>query len=214
MRLVEENLPPADYVNPARTQVEAAPIPQHEPLTQWLSRMREGDPDALDAVVPLLYKELRAIAGAQLKSERADHTLSATALVHEAYFRLARQHLISADDRKHFLSIASNTMRRILVDSARAKKRLKRGAGAAHMELSEVEEFLTDSEAEEVIAIDEALVRLAEVNERGAKVVEHRFFGGFSLEDTAASLDVSTKTVQRSWVTARAWLRKEILKDL
>jgi len=183
---------------------------ESEPVTEWLERLREGDPDALDSVIPLLYKELRSIAGRQLRRERSDHTLSATALVHEAYFRMARQDSIRAGDRVQFLAIAGNTMRRILVDWARSKKRLKRGSGAAHVPLDEVQEFLSDEEAAEVIAIDAALDRLAEINERGAKVIEHRFFGGLSQEQTAEVLGVSAKTVQRDWIAARAWLRKEV----
>ena len=187
---------------------------QVEPVTQWLARMREGDPEALDSVIPLLYKELRAIAGHHLRGERVDHTLSATGLVHEAYFRLARQHHIRAEDRMQFLSIAGNTMRRILVDWARAKKRIKRGSGAPHVSLDDVEPLLTESEANEVIAIDSALDRLSAVNERGAKVVEHRFFGGLSQEETAEVLGVSSKTIQRDWIAARAWLRKEVQHEI
>ncbi|MEZ4414807.1 MAG: ECF-type sigma factor [Gemmatimonadota bacterium] len=185
-----------------------------EPVTSWIQRLGAGDPRALEAVIPLLYNELRAVAGHQLKLERADHTLSATALVHEAWFRLARQRRIAAEDRLQFLSIAGHTMRRVLVDWARSKKRAKRGGGQADLPLDEVEPFLTVEEADELLALDEALERLAAVNERGAKVVEHRFFAGLSQDETAEALGISPKTVQRDWIAARAWLRKEVQRDL
>ncbi len=187
---------------------------QPEPVTQWIQRMRVGDPAALDAIIPLLYQELRALAGRQMSREDAGHTLSATALVHEAYFRLSKQRNIGADDRSQFLRIAGHTMRRILVDWARTRKRAKRGAGQVPVPLVEVEEFLSEGEAEELLAIDEALERLSAINPRGAKVVEHRFFAGFSQEETAELMEISPKTVQRDWVAARAWLKKEIRADL
>ncbi|MCA9737822.1 MAG: RNA polymerase subunit sigma-70, partial [Gemmatimonadetes bacterium] len=128
-------------------------------ITEWVRRLGAGDGQALEAVIPLLYDELRALAGHQLRQERPDHTLSATGLVHEAWLRLSRQRRIAAEDRAQFLSIAGATMRRVLVDWARTKKRAKRGGGQADLPLSAVEEFLTVEEAEELLALDDALAR-------------------------------------------------------
>lgn len=173
------------------------------------------DPERpVDELVPQLYDELRRLAHAQLRREGPGHTLGTTALVHEAYVRLAGQAGLSADDRTRFFAIASNTMRRVLVDYARERRRMKRGGGAAAVSLDEVEPFLSDDEAEELLALDDALDRLAAFNPRAASVVQHRFFGGFTLEETASLLDVSLKTVQRDWVAASAWLRKEVALDL
>ncbi len=179
-----------------------------------LERLRDGDQSALDRLLPMLYQELRGIAKYQLRGERSDHTLSATALVHEAYLKLRKQRQIGAEDRVQFLSIAGNTMRRVLVDSARSRKRHKRGGGEAAIPLQEIEAFLSEEEADEVLALDDALKRLASANERGAQVVEHRFFGGLTIEETASFLGLSIKTVQRDWIAARAWLRKEVRRDL
>lgn len=188
--------------------------PEPRSVTHWLERLRAGETDALDRIVPLVYDELRALAQQHLRSERPDHTLSPTGLVHEAYVRLCKQQQIQAEDRVQFLSIVGHTMRRVLRDWARAKKRDKRGGGRPAVPLDAVEPFLGEHEMEEVLALDEALERLARVNARGAKVVEHRFFAGLTLEETATLLDVSAKTVQRDWIAARAWLRKEVKQDL
>ena len=174
-------------------------------------------PDAIrpvDELVPQLYEELRRLARAHLRRERPGHTLGTTALVHEAYVRLAGQAGLSADDRTRFFAIASNTMRRVLVDYARERRRIKRGGGAAAVPLDDVEPFLSEEEADELLALDDALDRLATLDPRAASVVQHRFFGGFTLEETASLLDVSLKTVQRDWVAASAWLRKEVALDL
>lgn len=177
--------------------------------------MSDGDPAALDRVVGLLYDELRAMARSRLADERKGHTLSATAVVNEVYLKLARQHRIAAPDRTRFLAVAANTMRRVLVDYARTRRRAKRGGGEAHVPLEDVEHLiLSDDEADEVLALDAALTRLSEINPRGAEVVQQRFYAGLSLEDTAALLGVSTKTIQRDWIAARAWLRKEVAREL
>jgi RNA polymerase sigma factor (TIGR02999 family) len=183
-------------------------------VTLWLRRMSEGDPAALDRVVGLLYDELRAMARNRLSAERAGHTLSATAVVNEVYLKLARHHRISAPDRTRFLAVAATTMRRVLVDHARGRRRHKRGGGEPNVPLDQVEHLLTDDEAEEILALDGALTRLAEINPRGAEVVQQRFYAGLSLEETAELLGVSTKTVQRDWIAARAWLRKEVAREL
>lgn len=179
-------------------------------MTEGLRRLREGDREALDDLLPLLYSQLRALAQSKLRMERADHTLSASGLVHEAYVRLLQQHQLNAEDRLQFLGIASNTMRRVLVDWARSKKRLKRGGNVVHLNLEDLNRELGFEQADEIVVLDEALDRLRDVSERGAQVVEHRFFAGLSVEETATLLDVSTKTVQRDWTMAKAWLRKEM----
>ena len=183
-------------------------------VTTLLQRLRDGEDAALERLTPLLYTELHALARRQLRRERDDHTLNATALVNEAYLKLAQQREMQPEDRTQFLAIAATTMRRLLVDYARGKKRLKRGGGERPLPLDDVLPFLSDEEADEMLALDEALSRLEAVNPRGGEVVQLRFFGGLSLEETADALGVSTKTVQRSWTAARAWLRKEVAHDL
>ena len=171
------------------------PAPEAHPADQWVAQ---------------LYDELRILAHSHLRRERTGHTLSTTGLVNETYLRLAQQHSLHGLGRAEFFNAASAMMRRILVDFARARTRAKRGAGAEAVPLEDVEEFLSIEEAEELVALDEALERLRAVNPRGADVVNCRFFAGLSLEDTASALGISTKTVQRDWLTARAWLRKEV----
>lgn len=183
-------------------------------VTEWIDKLRGGDQGALDELVPRLYHELRRVAGGKLRGERRNLTLSATALVNEAYLKLRQQRKIDSSGRTHFLAVAGNTMRRILVDHARARRRAKRGGGEKPIPLEDMEPFLSDSEAEEMIALDEALDRLAEIHPRGAEVVSHRFFTGLTLEESAEVLEVSSKTVQRDWLAARAWLRKEVAQDL
>jgi RNA polymerase sigma-70 factor (ECF subfamily) len=137
-----------------------------------------------------------------------------TAIVHEAWLRLAGQHSLGEQDTGRFFRIASATMRRVLVDHARRRRRLKRNGGAADVALDEVEAFLSETEAEELVALDDALERLGRANPRAAEVVAHRYFGGLSIDETATLLGVSTKTVNRDWLAARAWLRKEVAADL
>lgn len=185
-----------------------------EPITVWLDRLRAGDASALGHVIPLLYDELRAAARRQLRAEGRDHTLTPTALVHEVYLRLLQQRSIDADHRTDLLGIAANTMRRVLVDHARRRLAAKRGQGQVPVPIDDLDLPMTDGEAEEVLSLEAALDRLSTLDERAARVVECRFFGGLSVEETAVLLDVSTKTVQRTWITARAWLRKEVSADL
>ena len=179
-------------------------------VTQLLRRYNQGDKAAAAEVIPLLYEDLRRLAHQRLRSERPGHTLSTTALVNECYLRLVQNRQLAAEDRNDFLAIASQTMRRVLVDYARGRSRQKRGGGQPQVPLEEVESFLSDREAEEVLALDSALDKLGQADARAARVVELRFFGGLSLDETAEVLEVSVKTVQRTWVAARAWLRKEI----
>jgi len=185
-----------------------------EPLTLWLARLRDGQHDALEHIVHILYDELRRVARRQLSRERSPHALSATTLVHEAYLRLVRQRQLGAVDRPGFLADAGHTMRRILVDEARARKRMKRGGNEPVLSFDE--EFqspIMDGDVDQVLALDALLERLAAMNERAARVVEYRIFAGLTLEETATALDMSVKTVQRTWTTARAWLRKELATD-
>jgi len=181
-------------------------------ITVWLERLHAGEPGALERLVPLVYDELRQVARRQLSREIRPNTLSATALVHEVYLRLVQQRQIAAGDRETFLAIAAQTMRRILVDHARRRQRLKRGGehSLEPLDADDAPGLLADHEVDEVLAVDDLIARLAELDERAARVVEYRIFAGLTLEETALALDTSVKTVQRSWMTARAWLRKEI----
>lgn len=181
-------------------------------VTRCLADWRAGDPHAIERLLPLVYDELREVARRQLRREPAAHTLSATALVHEVYLRLLRQRQLAAVDRDGFLCIVGATMRRILVDHARARLRQKRGGRQRPEPLEAIDEpaLLTPLEREEVLAIDAALGRLRELDERAVQVVECRVFGGLTLEETARALGLSIRSVQRSWTTARAWLRKEL----
>lgn len=183
-------------------------------VTACLERLRAGDSGALDRILPLVYNELRALAGAQLRDERTGHTLGATALVHEAYVRLADRERLDPKDRSHFFALAAQSMRRVLIDHARARRRQKRGQGQNLVPLDEIEHLVGDQAADELIALDEALDRLAIASPRAAQVVERRFFAGLTLEETAESLATSLKTVQRDWIQARAWLRKEVASGL
>jgi RNA polymerase sigma factor (TIGR02999 family) len=184
-----------------------------EPVTVWLSRWRSGQQDALEHIVPLVYDELRQVARRQLSRERLPHALSATTLVHETYLRLLGQRQLQASDRPGFLAVVGCTMRRILVDEARRRNRLKRGGNEPPLALEDEPAAFADVDADEVLALDALLERLAAMNERAARIVEYRIFAGFTLEETASALDVSVKTVQRTWSTARAWLRKELARD-
>lgn len=183
-------------------------------VTIWLRRLREGEASAYDELIPLLYDELRQIARHRLRRERPDHTLGPTALVNEVYLKFVSQKLLNLSDRNEFMAVASKAMRNILVDYARTKNRVKRGGGQSKISLEEIDVFLSAREAEEVLMLDEALGRLAQVNERASQVVQYRFFGGLTLDETADVLGISKRSVQRSWTTAKAWLRKEIAAEI
>jgi len=176
-----------------------------QPLTELLRLWSEGDPRMADRVVPLLYEELKRIAARELQNERPEHTLQVTALVHEAYLRLRQVHGVTWDDRNQFLGFASHLIRRILVEHARKKAALKRGGGGQRVTLSEAEQ-LGMSRPPDLIVLDEALSALAELDLRKAAVVELRFFGGLTVEETAAVLGISPETVGREWRRAKAWL--------
>jgi RNA polymerase sigma factor (TIGR02999 family) len=159
--------------------------------------------------MPLVYQELRAIAHHYLQNERTEHTLQSTALVHEAYVRLIAQDLPKWQNRAHFFAVASQLMRQILVDYARAHRAAKRGGTVCRLALDEAEEQATPVDVD-VIALDDALRKLAEMDPQQGRVVELKFFGGLSIEDTSEVLGISPSTVKRDWVTARAWLYREL----
>lgn len=181
-------------------------------VTRLLRAWSEGNEEALDRLAPLVYRELHRIAGRMMSGERLNHTLQTTALVNEAYLRLVDAQQVNWQDRAHFFALSARVMRRILVDYARSRKSQKRGAGQFCIEL---EEGLTAGSSPEanLLELDDALNRLAALDQRKSQVVELRFFGGLNLEETAEALKVSAKTVQRDWDLARAWLYREMSGD-
>ena len=186
----------------------ALAAPPHE-VTQLLLDWSEGNQAALDRLMPLVYQELRRLAHQHLNKERTGHTLQTTDLVHEAYLKLVDQRRVHWQNRAHFYGIAAQLMRRVLVDRARRRRRVKRGGGATMVSLDEVATVSRQSIVD-VLAIDEALTRLAEKDPRKAQIVELRFFGGLEVEETAAFLKISEITVMRDWKMAKAWLHKEL----
>lgn len=178
-------------------------------VTEVLRDWNAGDRNAAGRLVPLIYEELRRLAHKQLAMERPDHTLQPTALVHEAYVRLAGQERVQWKNRAQFLSVAARLMRRILVDYARAHVAAKRGGGAEHLSLDELE-IPVQERAAEVLALDTALEELACVDERKSRVVELRFFGGLTVEETAEAMELNEATVRRDWTFAKAWLHRSI----
>ena len=185
-----------------------APPSSHQ-VTELLVRWREGDRRALDELMPLVYKELRRLAAHYMRGERPGHTLQTSALVNEAYLRLAAHEEIQWQDRAHFFAVAAQAMRRILVDHARRRGNLKRGGGAPRVALDEAL-IVSEERVAEVVALDDALERLAEIAPRKSQLVELRFFGGLSIEEAAGVLGVSPGTVMRDWTFVKAWLRREI----
>lgn len=177
-------------------------------VTRLLQKINEGDVRAADALVPLVYSELRKLAAHYLKSEREGHTLQPTALVHEAFLKLVEQET-QWKNRNHFFAMAANLMRRILVDYARAYKAEKRGGIAKKISFEDAFIFVKEKPAE-IIALDEALKELAKIDERRAKVVEMKFFGGLNHEEIGEILGVHSNTVLRDWNLARAWLKTQI----
>ena len=185
--------------------------PSQEEITGLLLDWGNGDRAALDRVVPLVYRELRRLAHRQMRRERPDNTLQTTALVNEAYLRLVDYDRVRPRDRAHFFAIAAQAMRRILVERARARRSAKRGSGAQKVSLDEAPD-VSDERAADVIALDEALTTLAALDPRKSQIVELKYFGGLTIEETAEVLDVSTPTVERDWRMARLWLHREIGK--
>jgi RNA polymerase sigma factor (TIGR02999 family) len=180
-------------------------------VTAMLAAAGRGDEQAVERLFPLIYNELRAVAGQYLRRQPSGHTLQATALVHEAYIRLVGPQDVSWNDREHFLATAAVAMRQILVNHAKRKQCLKRGGGRASLTIDVVEPQVAQR-AIDLVALDEALSTLAEIDPRQARIVELRFFAGLSVEETARVMDVSLRTVRRDWTMARLWLRAEIDK--
>ena len=172
----------------------------------------KGDHEALDKLLPMVEKELHRIAHFQIKKLQPGNTLHTTALINETYFSLIKQNKVSWQNRAHFYGIAAQLMRRILLNHLRDQRRIKRGGGAVHISLSEAT-IVSMERSEEMIALDDALKRLAEFDERKSKVVELKFFGGLSVEEIAEVLKVSQITVMRDWNLAKAWLAREIRNE-
>jgi RNA polymerase sigma factor (TIGR02999 family) len=199
-----------------------------QPVTQLLAQWRDGDERAFAQLSALMYEELRQLAQRHLRRERSNHTMQKTALVNEAFVRLVGQQSVDWQSRAHFIGLASKLMRRVLVDYARARLADKRGGGAGVLSLDEMAapqadeapdttptalQHLDAHTQEEVSAIDQALVRLEQIDQRQAQIVEMRYFGGLTVEQTAEAIDISAATVKREWTLARAWLRRELGKS-
>src|SRR6267142_2330803 len=185
---------------------EAAPPPQ---VTQLLIDWSNGDEHALQQLIPLVHEELRRVATRHMAHERAEHTLQATALVNEAYMRLVDIRQVRWQNRAHFFAMAARLMRRILVDFARSRGYQKRGGGAKQVSFTQALEVAEDQPTD-VVALNDALEALADVDERQSRIVELRFFGGLSVEETAEVLNVSRETVKRDWKFAKMWLLRNL----
>ena len=182
-------------------------------VTEILSAIEQGDPSAAEELLPLVYGELRRLAAAKLANEKPGQTLQATALVHEAYLRLVgAEHTGDWDSRGHFFAAAAEAMRRILVEQARAKLRLKRGGGNQRLGLSEVD-ISFDEPTLDVLAVDEALSKLSEQRPEISELVKLRYFAGLTVKEAAATLGISSSTADRHWTYARAWLYREIAPE-
>lgn len=181
-----------------------------EEVTQLLVRLKSGENEVYEKLYPLIYDELKQLAHRHMKHQRADHTLSKTELVHEVYLKMIDQTTINFSDKSHFLAISSRCMRQILIDHARKKHAQKRGG--KDKDLTYIDEIFSRQKknAKELIDIDSALTELEQLNERLAKIVEMRFFGEMTIEDTAEALNISKSTVKRDWMKARGWLYKEL----
>lgn len=188
-------------------------IPSQQDLTRLLVRLTDGDRGVLDELLPLIYSELRKLASNYLRRERSGHTLQATALVHEAYLRLVDQNQVQWQNRAHFFGVAAQMMRRILVDHARSHDADKRGGEFQKLSLDENLEVSGGDQDLNLVALDDALNRLAELDPQKSKIVELRFFGGLSVEETAEVLNVSAPTVKRQWRMAKAWLYGQVSSE-
>jgi len=181
-------------------------------VTQILCDIQEGDRSAAEKLFELLYDEFRELAGRYLRRERGDHTLEPTALVHEVYMKLVDQTRVHWQGKTHFFAVGAQAMRRILVDHARHHQRVKRGGGRQRIALDE-QVALSPERDEDLLALDEALIKLAKVDARQATIVELRFFGGLTVAEVAEVLGVSKRTVESEWTMVRAWLRRELRED-
>jgi RNA polymerase sigma factor (TIGR02999 family) len=190
-----------------REEAHLSEISPHQ-VTELLQKWKGGDQESLQALLALVYSELRRLARHHLRGERSDHTLQSTALVHEAYLRLVKPGSLHLESRAHFFALASQLMREILVDHARSRGAGKRDGGT-RLTLDEAAE-LSKSKAVDLLALDDALNQLSRISQRQSRIVEMRFFGGLSIEETSEVLGVSSATVERDWAVARAWLYREI----
>jgi RNA polymerase sigma-70 factor, ECF subfamily len=182
-------------------------------ITELLRDWQSGSQEALDRLMPVVYSALRAIASRHLSRERRDGTLATTALVHEAYVRLLDQREVDWESRAHFFAIAARLMRRIVVDEARRRKRVKRGSGAMHMQIESADEIAVGGdglEAPDVLALDRALADLEAMDPDQGRLVELKFFGGLTVDEIAAVMNISPRTVKREWSVARAWLYRAL----
>jgi len=178
-------------------------------ITQLLVSLQEGDPDAANRLFPLVYDELHRLAASYMRRERPDHTLQATALVNEAFLKMVGNDAVEFESRAHFFGIAAAVMRHVLVDYARSRAASKRGSNVKRLPLDEALVF-SDEQSELLVALDEALQRLAKLSLRQAKVIELRFFAGLSIPETARVLGIAPRTVVREWTIAQTWLRREL----
>ena len=187
-------------------------MPHNAPseITQMLLELTEGNQTVVDRILPHIYDELKRLASSYLRRERADHTLQPTALVHEAYMKLIDQSRVKWQNRAHFFGIAAQVMRRILMDHARKHAAEKRGGDAEVLPLEEEILVVTPGRSSELVALDDALTALAEIDEPKARIVELRYFGGLSIEETAEVMGVSVPTINRQWRMAKAWLYSQI----
>ena len=183
--------------------------PEAPDITRILEKVSSGDPHAAHELLPLVYEQLRAAAQKQMAQERRDHTLQATALIHEAYVRLVGSHDVSWENRAHFYLAAAEAMRRVLIEHARKRGRAKRGGGRQRIPLTG-EELAQNPNLEEIMSVDAAIRRLEEQDGRMARIVRLRFFAGLGVGETAAALGLSDRTVRREWALARAWLHREL----
>ena len=195
---------------PRTRKLLAMSSPQPNQVTRLLLDWGRGDKAALDELMPLVYQELRRLAGAYLRNESPGHTLEPTALIHEAYLRLIDQNTPQWESRTHFFAVAARLMRHILVDHARARQTAKRGGGQRKISLDDAPEVYTSDDADELLALDEALKKLAAFDPRKCQIIEMRSFAGMSVEETARVLGISEPTVKRETRLAQSWLKEEL----
>jgi RNA polymerase sigma-70 factor (ECF subfamily) len=188
------------------------PTPSNHDVTQLLKAWAAGDQEALEELTPLVYEQLHRLAQHYMANERPGHTLQTTALVHEVYIRLVNCQQTNFQDRSHFFAVSAHLMRRILVDFARSRRYQKRGGGAAHVALDEALIICNEPDPD-LVALDDALQSLAAVDVRKSKIVELRFFGGLTVDETAAVLRVSAETVARDWRLSKAWLLRQMTRE-
>jgi RNA polymerase sigma factor (TIGR02999 family) len=189
--------------------MSSQPSPSSSTISQLLDSVRKGDADAAFTLMPLLYNELHRLAMHYMRSERPGHTLQATALVNEAYLKLIDQRAANWESRSHFIAVAAQVMRNVLIDHARGRQRVKRGGLQQKVPLEDVV-LISEEQTDDLIALDTAMKRLEEIDARQSRIVELRYFGGLTVEQTAEVLGISPKTVKRDWAVARAWLHREL----